>query len=201
MPRASSRRSARAAAVCDVTSPSRAFARASSWSRAPATSPSLPASPASPASPACAPSRRSRSSRRRSASCAVTSRSREARSSASLAISCSASPTLRSTSPACAARLPTSFSSVGVNASPRFFVTDSAPSSSPSWVTGTIRSPPGTAGSAAPASTRAGRDPASAGHQASSVSSPPDRSHTSVRTAPVASAMILAMVGSSSPVA
>ena len=133
----------------------------------------------------CAPSWRLRSILRRSSSWASTSLRRDARSSSTLACSSAVSRTLRSTRPACDARSSTSLSSVGVSGSFRGLVSVIAPSSSRRCRTATARVM-SNAGSASPARERdrlaAG---ASAGHAATGRSSPPTRSHTSTRVAPV----------------
>ena len=68
-------------------------------------------------------------------------------------------------------------------------------------MTGHDAFPAAAAGNSPPASGMAGRGSASAGQLATARSSSPSRSHTSARAAPVASATILAIVGSSSSVA
>ena len=115
-----------------------------------------------------------------------------------MSISCSASATLRITSPAWAARSRTSFSSVAVIDSPGFFVIDSAPRSSPWWRTGSRIDDGVSVPSAFSEATRGSGRSASVGHTASARSSSPTRTHTSARDAPVPSASARAILGNSS---
>ena len=93
--------------------------------------------------------------------------------------------TLRSTSPACAARSATSFSSAGERGSFAGFLTARAPSSSPTCSTG--NAPSISLGTDPSTSRIASRTPASGGHVATSRNSSSTASQTSARSAPTPS--------------
>ena len=124
MPRARSRRSSNAVCVSPWSWPTISRAFCASRSIRPSASLSLTASATSCC---CAPSWMLRSSRRRSASCAETSRFCAAFRSSSRALSASVSRTLLSTSPAWDARSAISFSSDGDTGSLDGLRTASAP--------------------------------------------------------------------------
>src|SRR5215475_11056342 len=189
MPRARSRSSS--------TAPAASWRSSASSSRSPSVSvpiiDSVMLSLMARATSCCwAPSWMLRSIRRRSSSCAATSRCREALISSSRASSCSRSPAFLSTRPTWAARSASSRSSVGVSDSPGRFDTDSAPRTSPRWRTGRIRSAAGYAGTSAAVARAGGSGGASGGQAAPSWNTSPPFSHTSARVAPVPSARILA---------
>jgi hypothetical protein len=148
-----------------------------------------------------APSWRFRSSFRRSSSCAVTRRCRDARNCLMCSRNSSVSATFRITSPACAARLRTSRSSVGVTGSPSFFLTDNAPSSSPSWRMGSSIDVVAAEPSSIQEMGMVSAGSAASGHTASDRSFWPTRTHTSARVAPVPSTSARAILGSNSSLA
>ena len=105
------------------------------------------------------------------------------------------SRTLRSTSPACAARSSTSLCSVTDSGSFGGFVTTSAPRSSSRWRTATIFDAPAISGSS-PFEVRTGSSGSpSVPHTAEGRSSFPTRSHTDAARAPVPSPRSAAILG------
>ena len=95
----------------------------------------------------------------------------------------------------------TSLSSVGVTGSPGFFLTDSAPRSSPSWRTGSSIDVAANERSSSEEIGKVSTDSAAGGHAASERRRSPLRTHTSARDAPVPSASARAILGISSSLA